>query len=48
MMRWSDPQYIYNLATKVFCPDPTATYTIKISSPTNAITAVSATIGLKT
>jgi hypothetical protein len=38
-------QYIYNLATKTLCDDPTATYTIKVSGA--AITAATATIGLK-
>jgi hypothetical protein len=49
MMRWTgspDYQYIYNLATKVLCTDPTAAYTITISG--TGIANVSATFGLKT
>jgi hypothetical protein len=38
-------QYIYNLSTKVLCPDPTAGYKINISGPT--IANVTANFGLK-
>ncbi|MDP2349997.1 MAG: PxKF domain-containing protein, partial [Chloroflexota bacterium] len=37
-MRWSDPQYIYNLATKSLA-DSTATYRISITGPFATVTA---------
>jgi hypothetical protein len=43
LMRWSDPIYIYNLATKPLS-DSSATYKITITGPINTVTA---TFGLK-
>ena len=38
-MRWSDPIYIYNLATKALS-DSSATYQITITGPFATVTAV--------